>query len=70
MKLLLTAMLFAISMPLFYSQTTVNGRWPEKAAWDWYRQTPWYCGFNYIPAYAIKEIETLRSAIQRKYSSK
>lgn len=46
-------MLFAISMPLSYSQTTVNGRWSEKAAWDWYRQTPWYCGFNYIPAYAI-----------------
>lgn len=28
-------------------------RWPESRIWDWYNQQPWYCGFNYIPAYAI-----------------
>ncbi len=28
-------------------------RWPQKKAWDWYNKQPWYCGFNYIPAYAI-----------------
>lgn len=29
------------------------GRWPEQKIWDWYNQQPWYCGFNYIPGYAI-----------------
>ncbi|WP_153800289.1 cellulase family glycosylhydrolase [Foetidibacter luteolus] len=28
-------------------------RWPEKKIWDWYNSQPWFCGFNYIPAYAI-----------------
>ncbi|QEM13391.1 cellulase family glycosylhydrolase [Mucilaginibacter rubeus] len=28
-------------------------RWPEARIWAWYNQQPWYCGFNYIPAYAI-----------------
>lgn len=28
-------------------------RWAEQKIWNWYNQQPWYCGFNYIPAYAI-----------------
>ncbi|WP_158559230.1 cellulase family glycosylhydrolase [Deminuibacter soli] len=28
-------------------------RWSNDKAWQWYNQHPWYCGFNYIPAYAI-----------------
>src|SRR3954464_7017929 len=36
---------------LFAQDTTL--RWSQQKAWDWYRQQPWYCGFNYIPAYAI-----------------
>jgi len=28
-------------------------RWSEARIWAWYNQQPWYCGFNYIPAYAI-----------------
>jgi len=28
-------------------------RWSSQKAWDWYNRNPWYCGFNYIPAYAI-----------------
>ncbi len=28
-------------------------RWSEQKIWNWYNQQPWYCGFNYIPAYAI-----------------
>lgn len=28
-------------------------RWSAQKAWDWYNKNPWYCGFNYIPAYAI-----------------
>ena len=34
------------------SQETA-GRWSEQKIWNWYNQQPWYCGFNYIPAYAI-----------------
>ena len=38
--------------------TSVSGqqiaqRWSEQKIWNWYNQQPWYCGFNYIPAYAI-----------------
>ncbi|MDN3581060.1 glycoside hydrolase family 2 TIM barrel-domain containing protein [Mucilaginibacter flavus] len=32
---------------------TVGKRWSEERIWTWYNQQPWYCGFNYIPAYAI-----------------
>lgn len=28
-------------------------KWSTQKAWDWYNKHPWYCGFNYIPAYAI-----------------
>ena len=28
-------------------------RWSNQKAWNWYNHQPWYCGFNYIPAYAI-----------------
>ncbi|HEY4288145.1 MAG TPA: cellulase family glycosylhydrolase [Puia sp.] len=28
-------------------------RWANQRAWNWYNKQPWYCGFNYIPAYAI-----------------
>ncbi len=31
----------------------VAGRWTEQKANDWYSKQPWYCGFNYIPGYAI-----------------
>lgn len=27
--------------------------WSQQKIWEWYDQQPWYCGFNYIPAYAI-----------------
>ncbi|MXV52261.1 cellulase family glycosylhydrolase [Pedobacter sp. HMF7647] len=35
------------------SRAQTAQKWPEKKAWDWYNKQPWYCGFNYIPAYAI-----------------
>jgi hypothetical protein len=28
-------------------------RWSAEKAWKWYNQSPWICGFNYIPANAI-----------------
>lgn len=35
-----------------YTQQKSN-RWPEEKINAWYNSQPWYCGFNYIPAYAI-----------------
>ncbi len=35
-----------------YSQDT-SLRWTAQRAQDWYNKQPWYCGFNYIPGYAI-----------------
>jgi hypothetical protein len=32
-------------------------RWTEKAANDWYAHQPWLVGSNYIPSYAINELE-------------
>lgn len=28
-------------------------QWPKEKAWEWYDANPWYCGVNYIPAYAL-----------------
>jgi len=33
------------------------GRWSTERAWNWYRQQPWPCGLNYIPATAISYTE-------------
>ena len=43
--------LIIIALPTYAQDSTA--RWPEKKAWDWYNKQPWYCGFNYVPAYAI-----------------
>jgi hypothetical protein len=43
---------FAFIVTSLYSQDSTL-RWSEQRANDWYKQQPWYCGFNYIPAYAI-----------------
>ena len=48
---LLTVFLVLPTIHLFSQDSTL--RWSEKKAWDWYNKQPWYCGFNYIPAYAI-----------------
>ena len=37
---------------LVFAQNTAQ-RWSEERVWAWYNNQPWYCGFNYIPAYAI-----------------
>lgn len=34
-----------------------NRRWPKEKAWKWYKDQPWPCGFNYIPANAISYTE-------------
>ena len=32
-------------------------RWTEASAQHWYHQQPWIVGSNYIPAYAINQLE-------------
>jgi hypothetical protein len=43
--------IFAITHTCYAQDTTQ--RWPAERARAWYALHPWYCGFNYIPAYAI-----------------
>jgi hypothetical protein len=40
-----------------YAKPPQQERWTEKAANAWYARQPWLVGSNYIPAYAINEIE-------------
>ena len=40
-----------------YAKRLQQERWTEKAANAWYARQPWLVGSNYIPAYAINEIE-------------
>ena len=49
-KYLVILFLFITQMSFGQPRTQ---RWPEEKVWQWYNKQPWYCGFNYIPAYAI-----------------
>ncbi|HVU58924.1 MAG TPA: cellulase family glycosylhydrolase [Puia sp.] len=46
------AIVLLLSILHVYSQTPAE-RWSVDRAAKWYDSQPWYCGFNYIPAYAI-----------------
>lgn len=50
--ILLLYLCFNFFRPDSFAQQA-NERWSEQKIWNWYNQQPWYCGFNYIPAYAI-----------------
>jgi hypothetical protein len=53
MKQRLSLLLFLL-LPFLKAYVQPAGeRWPEEKIWNWYQQQPWFCGFNYIPAYAI-----------------
>lgn len=53
-KLFLGVWLFLFVSPFsFVSAQQAAERWSEEKIWSWYNKQPWYCGFNYIPAYAI-----------------
>ena len=51
--------LLGISIILLFQSTNPvaaqrkDARWSEQKIKEWYNKQPWYCGFNYIPAYAI-----------------
>jgi Cellulase (glycosyl hydrolase family 5) len=55
MKRLVAGILITLGFA-FCSQAQTS-RWKEKAADDWYAQQPWLVGSNYIPSYAINELE-------------
>ncbi|HEX5154499.1 MAG TPA: cellulase family glycosylhydrolase [Parafilimonas sp.] len=52
MKKLSVFSLFLIVVTSLSAQNSAQ-RWSEQKANEWYKQQPWLCGFNYIPAYAI-----------------
>src|SRR5215471_5721952 len=52
MKKLLAFFLSIIIITSLLAQDSTQ-RWSEQKANEWYKQQPWLCGFNYIPAYAI-----------------
>ena len=52
MKKLLVLFLSLIIITSLSAQDSTQ-RWSEQKANKWYKQQPWLCGFNYIPAYAI-----------------
>lgn len=49
MKRIITGLLLL----LLCSSDVQPQRWTEQKIWNWYNKQPWFCGFNYIPAYAI-----------------
>ncbi|MEP6748794.1 MAG: cellulase family glycosylhydrolase [Bacteroidota bacterium] len=50
-QILFATLLFTVVLSGYAQDSTL--RWPEKRAQEWYSNQPWYCGFNYIPGYAI-----------------
>src|SRR3974390_3252438 len=52
MKRLTLALLLALSTALAQSH-----QWSEEKANDWYAHQPWLVGSNYIPAYAVNQLE-------------
>jgi len=45
------------SIDVGLSVAAESSRWSAEKAWQWYRQNPWRCGFNYVPANAISYTE-------------
>ena len=54
------ATVLQVLLLIFAATATAEGqtpRWSEQAANDWYKQQAWLVGSNYIPAYAINQLE-------------
>lgn len=57
-KLALIALTLALSAIGFsFAQSSHLSRWTEQTANDWYAKQPWLVGSDYIPSYAINELE-------------
>ena len=51
------ALLLFLAQGAFTNPPASEHHWSEQAAKDWYARQPWLVGSNYIPAYAINELE-------------
>jgi len=57
--------LFAVALPIFLSSFVIakpakprkEPPWTRDAAFAWYAKQPWLVGSNYVPAYAVNELE-------------
>lgn len=62
---LLLALSFILT-PVFpiHAQSTENtpGKWSKQTANQWYAKEPWLVGSNYLPAYAVNELEMWQAA--------
>jgi hypothetical protein len=52
-----TLLLLLLIFAALVSGEVPAARWSEQAANDWYKQQAWLVGSNYIPAYAINQLE-------------
>jgi hypothetical protein len=56
-NLFAAALLLCVALGMFANPRPSALHWSEKAANDWYAEQPWLVGSNYIPSYAINELE-------------
>src|SRR5437764_13361111 len=50
------AQLFVVIL-VCHVAVAAQSKWSEQKANDWYKRQPWLVGSNYVPAYAINELE-------------
>jgi hypothetical protein len=48
-----SAFIFSFLCLLPLGAQSFDGKWSAEKAWKWYNNSPWICGFNYIPSNAI-----------------
>jgi hypothetical protein len=53
----MTRRVFAILLLLGIAAAAQSQKWPEEKANEWYGRQPWLVGSNYIPAYAVNQLE-------------
>ncbi len=53
MKRLFLSVLIVLFFCTNIQAQPTDDRWSEQKIRNWYSTQPWYCGFNYIPGYAI-----------------
>lgn len=47
------ALIYILFLNVLLLHAQQDRRWPEQKIQSWYNNQPWFCGFNYIPAYAV-----------------
>lgn len=57
MKHKVAGLLILFFSAILIGQPVAANRWTQDAATQWYAREPWLVGSNYIPAYAVNELE-------------